>query len=460
MKNRMIIIGLDCAAPELVFDRWIGDLPNMRKLRDEGAYGRIKSTIPPITVPAWMSMLTSKDPGQLGVYGFRNRKSHDYFDFYIATSTAIKEKRAWDYLSEAGIKVGLLGVPQTYPPTPVNGFMVCGFLTPDTDSRYTYPDEIKGQIESVVGNYIIDAEEYRTEKKDELLSTIYEMTEKRFKLARHFLDRERPEFFMMVEMGTDRIHHGFWKYFDEEHHKYVPDSKYKNVIKNYYQLIDEEIGRLLSFVDSDTTVMVVSDHGAKRMDGAINVNDWLEQEGYLTRRLRPEEPARLEDVDVDWAQTKAWGMGGYYGRVFINVKGREPKGAVDPADYESVRDELIRKLEGIVDENGRNIGTKVYKPQEIYKAASYEYAPDLIVLFGDLFWRSTGSIGHGSIYSYETEVGPDDAVHSQYGMFILYNPRKNLKGMREGVELLDGAPTILDSFGLKVPEDMLGNVIR
>jgi predicted AlkP superfamily phosphohydrolase/phosphomutase len=456
----MIIIGLDCAAPELVFDRWIDELPNMRKLRDEGVHGKIKSTIPPITVPAWMSMMTSKDPGQLGVYGFRNRKSYNYFDFYIATSSAIKEKIAWQYLSDEGIKVGLLGVPQTYPPKPVNGFLVSGFLTPDTDSRYTYPDELKNQIESVVGNYIIDAEEYRTEQKDVLLSTIYEMTEKRFKLAGHFLDKERPEFFMMVEMGTDRIHHGFWKYFDEEHSKYVPDSKYKNAIRDYYQLIDDRIGSLLSFVDDRTSVMIVSDHGAKKMDGAINVNDWLEREGYLTRNQRPDEPARLEDVDVDWSKTKAWGMGGYYGRVFINVKGREPKGIVDPGDYERVRDELIAKLEGIVDENGRNIGTKVHKPQDIYKAESYDYAPDLIVLFGDLFWRSTGSIGHGSIYSYETEVGPDDAVHSQYGMFILYNPQKNYKGLRKGVELLDGAPTILDSFGLRIPEDMLGKVIR
>jgi len=460
MKRKMIVIGLDCAAPELVFDRWIDRLPNLRRLRDEGVYGRIKSTIPPITVPAWMSMLTSKDPGELGIYGFRNRKSYDYFDFFIATSSAVKERKVWDYFSEAGLKVGLLGIPQTYPPVPVNGFMVSGFLTPDTDSRYTYPEELKARIASVVGNYIIDAEEYRTEKKDELLGTIFEMTEKRFKLAEHFLDHDRPEFFMMVEMGTDRIHHGFWKFFDEQHPKYVPESKYKHSIRDYYEFLDQRIGRLLSFVDEKTAVMVVSDHGAKRMEGAVNVNDWLEREGYLVKKAAPEQPIRLEDADVDWSRTKAWGMGGYYGRVFINVKGREPKGIVDPADYERVRTELISKLESITDEKGENIGTKAYRPQDIYRGGTFDYAPDLLVLFGDLYWRSTGSIGHPSIYSYETEVGPDDAMHSQYGMFILYDSRKRARGEREGVTLLDGAPTMLESLGVKIPGDMQGKVIQ
>lgn len=102
----------------------------------------------------------------------------------------------------------------------------------------------------------------------------------------------------------------------------------------------------------------------------------------------------------------------------MNVKGREPKGIIEPADYDKVRDELAARLEGMPDESGRVLGAKVYKPEKIYREVR-GVAPDLIVLFGDLHWRSVGSFGHGTVWVYDNDTGPDDANHAMHGLYIL-----------------------------------------
>jgi predicted AlkP superfamily phosphohydrolase/phosphomutase len=458
-KRKVLVIGLDCAAPDLVFDMWLDELPNIKRLVDEGVWGPLESTVPPITIPAWQCMVTSKNPGQLGIFGFRNRSEYSYDNFWIANSTAIKEPTLWDVIGREGYKVGLVGVPQTYPPRPINGFMVTDWLAPDTNSDYTFPEFIKDDVRQAVGDYMLDCEKFRTENKDELLKEIYEMTEKRFDLVKRFLVDKPWEFFMFVEIGLDRIHHGFWKFFDKTHRKYEPGNNYENAILEYHRYLDKRIGELLGVIDEDTAVIVVSDHGSKKMEGAINVNDWLIREGLMTLKTKPDGLVKLEQADIDWEKTQAWGLGGYYCRLFLNVKGREKQGAIDPADYERVRDEIADRLRGIVDENGKNIGTRVIKPQEAYTGPNIDQAPDLIVYFGDLYWRSTGTIGHDSIHSFETEVGPDDAVHAEHGIFILWDPKEKRGKKLENLSIYDVAPTVLNVMGIDVPSDMEGKVM-
>ena len=118
MRKRVLIIGWDCAAPELVFDAFKDDMPNTRRLMEEGIYGELESTIPPITVPAWMCMMTSRDPGELGIYGFRNRKDYSYDALTIANAHAVKVPTLWDLLGKAKKKSVILGVPLTYPAKP------------------------------------------------------------------------------------------------------------------------------------------------------------------------------------------------------------------------------------------------------------------------------------------------------------------------------------------------------
>ena len=450
-----MVIGLDCAAPQLVFDEWLPELPTLRSLTERGRFGVLRSCDPPITVPAWSVMTSSRSPGALGFYGFRNRKDHSYDRLAFADSRSVRVPRVWDLLSTRGRDVIVLGVPQTYPPSRVNGAMVSCFLTPDTrTSRYTYPPELKDEIEQLVGHYMVDVENFRTDDKDRLLAEIEEMTEKRFRLAEHLLETRPWDLFFMVEMGTDRIHHGFWRFTDHGHRLFEEGNPYEHAMLDYYKRLDAKIASLLRFADEDTSVLVVSDHGAKRMDGGICVNEWLRREGYLVLKGEPSEPTRLTPEMIDWPRTTAWGEGGYYCRLFLNVEGREPEGVVAAADYERVRDEIKAKLEALGDDQGRPIGTVAHKPEELY-ADPQGIAPDLLVYFGGLFWRSIGQVGVDAIHVFENDTGPDDANHAHDGLYILAADGV-AAGPGEERDIRDVAPTLLELLGEPVPADMEG----
>jgi len=454
--TKVFVIGLDCAEPSLVFDRWRAHLPNLRRLMEGGTYGPLTSSIPAITVPAWASMMSSKDPGQLGFYGFRNRADRTYENMTIATGRSVKADRVWDILSRAGRKVIIAACPQTYPVRPVNGCLISCFLTPSAQSEYTYPADLKAEIEELLGGeYLFDVPQFRTEDKDYLLEQIYALADQQHKVVKHLMVTKPWDFFMHVDMGVDRIHHGFWKFFDDRHPKYEPGNRYENAIRDYYVHVDGLIGERLALLDGDTVVLVVSDHGAKPMVGGIAFNEWLKQEGYLTLEYQPEGIVPLEKCEVDWNRTLAWGSGGYYARLFLNVKGREPDGVIDAADYEKVRDELTRRIAAITDPAGANIGSAAYKPEEIYREVN-NIAPDLIVYFGDLNWRSVGSLGLNTIHTFKNDTGPDDANHAQEGLYIYYDPKVQCQGLGPKRQLMDVAPTILDLMGVPVPAEMQG----
>ena len=454
--KRVMIIGLDCAEPSLVLGRYRDQLPTLSALADAGAFGRLESVVPPITVPAWSCMMSSKTPGDLGIYGFRNRADHSYDGLFIANGAAVKEPRLWDILGRRGKQSIVLGVPGTWPIKPLNGVMVSCFLTPSLESQYTFPPALRSEVEEVVGEYLFDCTEFRTEDKDDLLRQIYEMTDKRFKLADHFLSTKPWDLFAMVEMGTDRIYHGFWKDMDAEHRKHVPGNHYERAILDYHIHVDGLLAKLLRHADDETAVLVVSDHGAKRMDGGIRINEWLRNEGLLGLEREPESRSSTRDCGIDWSRTKVWAEGGYYSRVFLNVEGREPNGTIPAADYERFRDELAQRICAIPDDQGRPIPTKVYRPEDVYPEIK-GVAPDLIVHFGDLYWRAVGTVGGDEgLYTFDNDTGPDDANHAQHGMFVLRAPGVE-PGEREGARLLDIAPTVLELLGQPVPPGMRGS---
>jgi predicted AlkP superfamily phosphohydrolase/phosphomutase len=340
----------------------------------------------------------------------------------------------------------------------VNGIQVGCFLTPSTDSNYTYPPEIKQEIKETVGDYLVDCPDFRTEDKARLLRDIYRMTEKRFELARHFVQTKPWDFFMMVEMGTDRMHHAFWKFIDPEHPRYEAGNRWENVMLEYYQYVDTQIGLLLEEVPQDSTVLVVSDHGAKPMDGGICINEWLVKQGYLVLREYPKKPCKFAEVAVDWSRTRAWSEGGYYARVFLNIQGREPQGVIPRAEVEAFRAKLAREIAAIPDEQGRPIGTQVFQPEELYHQVT-GVAPDLFVYFGQLRWRSVGTVGAGNVHTYENDTGPDDANHAEEGIIIMAGPGIPAGQVRAGAQLMDVAPTLLQWYGLDVPPDMQGHAL-
>jgi predicted AlkP superfamily phosphohydrolase/phosphomutase len=466
-RRRVFVAGLDCAPPAVLFqtsaEGSLGlkhQLPNLSRLLDEGIWGPLSSSIPCITVPAWTSMLSSKDPGVLGFYGFRNRADHSYDNMFIATGNAIHENRVWDVLSAAGRDSIVVGVPQTYPVQPLRGHLVSSFLTPTIDRQYTYPNELRNEINQVLGGqeYDVDVRQFRTDDKGHLVRQIQEMTEKRFAVIKYLL-REKPwDFFMFVEIGLDRIHHGMWKYWDADHRSHEPGNPYQEAIPDYYRYLDSQLGEVLEMLDDDTIILVVSDHGAKAMEGGFAINEWLRQEGLLVLKneIAYEGLVPFEKVEVDWEKTTAWGAGGYYARVFLNVEGREPLGKIPAREYEKARDRVKAMIEVLPDHEGNPMGSVVFKPEELYREVR-NVPPDLLVYLGNLRWRSVGSFGLPGIYTFENDTGPDDANHDQDGVFILWDPRHDHRGRRvEGLQLMDVAPTVLECLGIRVPTDMQG----
>lgn len=458
-RKKVMVIGLDCAPPEHVFGEYADEIPNLTKLKENGLWGPLESITPPITVPAWMCMMTSKDPGTLGIYGFRNRKDHTYDGLSFATSWSIKEPTVWDILSEAGKDCIVVSVPPSYPPKPLKGIQIGCFLTPNNEAEFTYPKELKAELEQNVGDFIFDVRNFRTDNTQYILDETYKMTEMKFKTAEYLLENKPWDFFVMVEMGPDRLNHGVWSYIDPNHPRYEPGNEYENCLREYYRYLDGKVGEILKHADDDTTVLVVSDHGAKAMVGGVCFNEWLRGEGLLAFEGEdPEGITPINKMSIDWSKTKAWGDGGYYGRLFLNVEGREPEGIIPAAEYESVRDDLIARIEAMVDHEGNPMGNKAHKPEDLYGVQN-GVAPDLIVIFGELRWRSVGSLGHGSIYTFENDTGPDEANHAEHGIFIMNNAPGQATGEKSGMHLWDVHSTILDLFGMQPAQGALGTSV-
>ena len=405
---RVAIIGLDCVTPQLLFRDLASETPNIHKLMSNGMHGDLASITPPITVPAWACAMTGKTPGQLGIYGFRNRKDNSYDGLSIATSASVKEPTVWDLLGEQGKKSLLIGVPPGYPIQPLEGWRISCFLTPPSAKSYAYPADVMAEVEQELGPeepYIFDIPNFREKGMEQVHDQLYKMTDRKFRVARRMVRNKPWDFFMMVEMGADRLHHVFWQHFDPAHPKYEPGNPFESAFQDYYRYLDKEVGSLIELLPDDCVTIVMSDHGARMMQGGVCFNDWLIEEGYLTLSEDVAEITPIGKAPIDWSRTVAWGDGGYYGRCFLNVKGREPQGIIEPSRYESVRDELIAKLEAQLGPDGRPLGTKVLKPDNVYPDV-VGVAPDLIVYFADLEWRSVGTVGNPEVFTHENDTVP------------------------------------------------------
>lgn len=457
-NQKVIVIGLDCGTPQIVFDWFANDLPNIAQLRAQGTWGNMRSTIPPITVPAWMSMMSSQSPGDLGVYGFRSRPRGGAYDAMdIANSTNIHVPLLWDYLGNAHKRVAMLGVPQTYPPRQVNGKMVTCFLTPGTDAEFTYPTQLKKEIldACMPNDYIFDFANRRQASTEEAFTMIERMTAQRQHIFESWMKKDDWDFLMMVEMGTDRIHHYFWHHIDPNHKDYVPQNPYRERIRAYYQNIDAFIGRIRSMAPKDTIIYIVSDHGAKSMKGMFVINEWLVNHGYLTLRTFPEKPKSIEACDIDWSTTKAWAWGGFYGRLFVNLKGREPQGYVDPSAYDALLEELRDQLVHVSGPQGESLAHRIVRGQELYPHALGD-VPDLLIFWGDLSWKVAGTLGYHAEYIDHDDKGSDFGVHDWEGIFIRHDPRAQGNGRESNLDIYTVAPTILQDFGLSIPPEMCG----
>jgi predicted AlkP superfamily phosphohydrolase/phosphomutase len=345
----------------------------------------------------------------------------------------------------------VLFVPPSYPPRAVHGQLVSCFLTPDAASPHTHPPSLAAELRTRFGAYRPDVEDYRSDELPRLLTEIYALSQQRFDIAEHLLRSRRPDFTALVDIGPDRFHHAFWSHIDPSDPKHVPGNPYAHEGSRYYAFLDQQIGRLLRAAGDDCAVLVVSDHGARALRGAICVNEWLIDRGYLVLRRYPERITPFAQLEIDWSRTRAWGEGGYYARIALNVLGREADGCVPPDAVEALRLELARGLAELPGPAGERLAHRVLTPQTAYRRVE-GLAPDLMVFFDDLGYRSLGSVGHRSIYSAQNDTGADACNHDWDGIFVLSGPGVSARGLQTGLENCDVAATILSLMNAPAAE--------
>jgi len=454
MAPRTLVIGLDCAPPALVFERYRADLPHISELMRAGTWGRMRSSAPPITVPAWTCMVSGRDPGELGLYGFRNRVRGSY-DLRVATGDHVQVKRIWDWLGEAGKRVAPLFVPLTWPAPPVRGALISGFLGPDGAQGRAFPPRFLDEVEARFGPYLSDVEDFRSGDSERILKSLYEMGEQHFGIAEWVWREREPDFLMMVEMGTDRLHHALWHHMDPSHPSYVEGHALERAARDYYRWIDERVGRLIALADDETAVVIVSDHGARSMRGAFLINEWLRQNGWLRLLEEPARPGPLKPEMIDWSGTRAWSTGGYYARVFMNVAGRDPEGVISPEEYEGERERLRVALDGVIGPDGAPLRNQALRPESMYRETR-GFPPDLMLFLDDLDYRAVGTVGANHIFTAEDDRGHDGCNHDWDGVFIMGGGRSPTRGEIHGIQIYDFARTVLGLMDVSPPADILG----
>ncbi|MFT3927567.1 MAG: alkaline phosphatase family protein [Myxococcales bacterium] len=451
--RRVMLIGLDCVPPALAFERGASLMPNLASLMRRGAWGTLHSTMPPITVPAWTSMVSGRDPGELGLYGFRMRRARSY-ELSMVQSTDVRCERVWDVIARHGRRSSVLFVPPSYPPFPVQGELVSCFLTPDGQSPCTYPTPLRGELSARFGAYVPDVE-VRSRAPEGLVNELVAMTRQHFAMARYVWQTREADFLMMVEIGPDRLHHASYQHLDAGHPKHDPSAPGVAEAERYYRELDRELGQLVALADADTAVLVASDHGARPLRSAFCINEWLIERGFLCLRERPGKAQPLKPSMIDFTRTRAWAEGGYYARVFLNVRGREPEGCVEPEQAEALCRELRQALLDVSGPRGERWLNRVEAPRELYRDVRGD-APDLLAVFDDLNVRALATVGGAGLHSDSDDRGADACNHDWRGIFVLAGAGVTVRGELPECSIYDVGATILGLFAVDKPADWLG----
>jgi predicted AlkP superfamily phosphohydrolase/phosphomutase len=510
MKRKLLVVGLDGATLDLI-KPWAdeGKLPLFSRLMDEGSWGPLRSVLQPYTAQAWSSFLTGKNAGKHGIFDFLVRDFQTY-GFRLVNAASRSGDSIWRILSSAGKRVIIVNVPMTYPPEEVNGILISGRDTPGTDVDYTFPKELKKELEAALGGYLIVPNDWlymrrgRPDKaRDELLREI----DIHFASTNYLLSRYPWDFCIFVITATDGVAHFFWRYHDPEHPLYEPDdaAKYGETILEVYRRIDNELEALIRDLDEEVTLVMLSDHGSGPLHNrAIHLNLWLEREGFLTFREKggPSVPARLFRTakglfysflpfeklakvralfpdrlrsrllsqtvfyDLDWSKTKAYSEE-FRGHIWINLKGRDPQGSVEPGtEYEQTRESIISRLSELRDpQTGGRLLEGVHRREDLYKGPFLEGLPDLIVEA-----KGTPAIFHPSpkdrsggavriLSKREMRQLKTSGGHLMDGLFLVRGQGIRPGCRVEGARLIDLAPTLLYLMGEPIPEDMDGQVL-
>jgi predicted AlkP superfamily phosphohydrolase/phosphomutase len=505
-KRRVMVIGLDGATFALLEPLMAsGVMPFLARFREESAYGELLSTMPPVTAPAWASFMTGVNPGRHGIYEFAHRQRGSLSQVPV-NATYLQSPTLWQRLSTGGVRVGVINVPLTYPPTPVNGFLISGLMTPRGARDFTYPRALLDELEARFGPYRLHHRQVYTKGRvHAVLSEARAILDYRLQTARYLLQQRDWDFFMVYFQGTDRVQHELWHILDETHpaHDLREAAQHAEDMLGFFRVVDDAVRELATQAPNDTTVIVMSDHGFGPIHKFLNFNVWLLQQGFL--ELKSNVTARLKYLafrngltpafayrlamrlglahlrlaagmtkratllhllersflslsNVDWSRTVAYSRGNY-GQIFINLQGREPHGIVTPVEYETVRETIIERLRKLTDpETGEPIIARVFRTEELYWGERADCAPDLLPITRDMRYKPLGTVSFTSHRLVEPTFG-NSGDHRMEGVLFLCS-----SGVRPGhrlsnVYIVDLTPTILYLLEQPVPANLDGTVL-
>ncbi|GAN34846.1 alkaline phosphatase family protein [Candidatus Brocadia sinica] len=504
--NKIVIIGLDGATWDIIHPMIRkGQLPTFKYLIENGSYGNLNSTIPPLSAPAWTSAFTGVNPGKHNIFDFFTIRNDNY-ELRNVTSNDRKTPAIWNILDTYGMTSGIFNMPMTYPPEAVNGFMVAGLGTPDTNSNFIYPASLKEELKNYLHGlqFSIDVGTIMGGREDAFLDELYKVTDIQEKAVHYLYNKYQPDLFMAVFDELDRIQHFFWRHMETSHPLHDPkkSQKYKDAIEDYYQHLDIAMKRFLDTLPEDTTVMIVSDHGFGGLHKDFYINKYFYDMDILS--LKPKPPLsintellraikttlkkltykmgvgrwvdrmipdwlRLKSLtptvdtglgSVDWSQTKAYFCSLSGQNVWINLKGRQPEGIIEPGkEYEALRDQIIEKLYTIKDpKTSKNIIQKVYRREEIYTEDLVSNAPDLIIDMAEGYVIQVGLAPEMLMPAMQYKLYRS-GCHRQHGIFIAIGKDIKKNHQVQNAEIIDIVPTVLYLLNKQIPTYMDGKVL-
>ena len=509
MSKKVLFIGLDGGTFD-VLDPLIesGVMPRLGKFLNEGVRGPLETTIPPITPTAWVSFMTGTNPGKHGVFEFLlRRKGSGSLPDMPVSSRSRDGLPFWDILGHQGRQSIVTNVPCTYPPTMVNGLMISDFLTPRGRQDFAYPEKLLNEIESKFGPYqLYITEVYAPGKVDRILNQLFGELEYKTKVNRYLMNEYGWDLFVTHYWSTDRFQHELWHLVDESHPSFNRKEHQAHIgrIQEYWNTVDSTVGEMIDEAGDGTTVFMGSDHGFGPIRKFLCFNVWLINEGLLVLKkdaltrfkralfrigLTPDLAYRsamklglahlrlsvgvtnrsslmklanslmLSLEDVDWSRTVAFSKGNY-GQIFINLKGRETHGVVNPgAEYDRVMAEVIEKLRGLKDENGELLIGPIWRREDLYTGPHCDESPDIQFLPSDMSNKPLGTLDLTS-NKFITKVYGNSGDHRMHGVMMGRGPDLVRGVSIEGARIIDYAPTILHTLGVDIPADMDGRVLE
>lgn len=481
--GKVCIIGLDGCTWKIIkpmMDN--GAMPVLKRLMENSASGNLKSTVPPVTAPAWVSFQTGVNPGKHGILDFKSFNPNNK-KINLVNSSNINIKTIWELASDAGKKIIAINVPVTYPPRPVNGIIVGDMLSPVVDENFVYPKEVYHRFISGSAYKISGArvDKLALASIESFIQEQIDVEEARFNLARKLMREYDWDLFMVHNQMMDIIQHAFYPYLDPSSGRYSKEKFMK--ISEFYKKTDEFIGDLIKDLDQDTTVMIISDHGSAEVNCYVNLNTWLFKNGHLRftyMRLfadvltalrkfkflsnlikkiliilmrRPTQIAefsgKASSKFINWDKSKAFSANGsIWGNFYCNNKETTLK--------------ICKELERWHDPlNKRKIVKNIYRREEVFSGPYLNNLPEIFLepnegyAFCTPLIKSMRMFQRPSLSRYE-RVG----THDLNGILLVKgsNIIKNKYDIQ--ADIIDLAPTILGILGLSVPQYMDGRVLN